>query len=184
MPRLAWNWKNTIFDLNKISIKNYQRLWEFYNGNFKSFIFSDWLKYNANFILDVIDKKPYIEFSYFLKWKYIKYKVLLDKVKCNFWWYRYYFICPKLDIKTTSLYFWTDWCLSSRKALNLCYRTQLYWKRQRVFNKLFNSNEAEKIEETIKYKYRNWKPTRKYLKAMKLRNIRPSREEFKYFVEK
>lgn len=72
----------------------------------------------------------------------------------------------------------------SRKALNLCYQTQLYWKRQRAFNKLFNWNDAEKIEETIKYPFRNWKPTRKYLKALKLRNTFLLKDERNYFVEK
>lgn len=179
MPRPYGSWKKTTFDLYKISIKNYQKLWVFKDWYFWDFKYDTWASYSAFFSFeDEQQDESYIKLRYYFKWKYREHKIIIEKVKCNFWGFRYYFICPKLNIKVTSLYLWRDWYYLSRKAQNLCYETQLYWKRQRAFNKLFSWDDAEKIEETIKYPFRNWKPTRKYLKAMKIRWIRPTKMEF------
>lgn len=182
MPRHPGTWKNTTFDLNCISIKTFQKLWDFYDWNYALFTYKSWSSFNAYFKLSEY-QKPYIKLSYDFRDKSYDYKIYLEKVKCNFWWYRYYFICPKLNIKVTGLYLWSNWYYLSRNAQNLCYETQLYWKRQRAFNKLFNWDDACKIEETIKYPFRNWKPTRKYLKVLKLRGNRLSRKEYSYFID-
>ena len=106
----------------------------------------------------------------------------LAKKECNYWWYRYLFICPNCFRKYLLLYMHSDLHFYCRKCLNLCYANQLESKSMRwLANIAPMTDKSEKLYKTIKYHYRNDKMTRKYLQCLKL-NEKVSRKlkDFSY----
>ena len=102
------------------------------------------------------------------KTQYIK----LISIPCNCWWIRWYFICPKTNKKVTILYFNQYWFFQSRESLKLLYPKQIEPKKHREWRKILwpNQDEIYELENRIKFPYRNWKPTRKQKKLLKLIN--------------
>ena len=98
------------------------------------------------------------------------YIIHLSVTKCNYWWYRWWFICPWSWEKCANLYLYKDWKFYSRKYLNLLYPEQLLSKNQRLFdNWLWKyHNIAEEVQKSIKYTTRNWLKTRKQRKLEKI----------------
>ena len=68
---------------------------------------------------------------------------------------------------------------ASRKTLDLCYESQKKDVLYRFLEKSFwpRDEDIEKLEKSIKYPYRNWKPTRKQRRLEKLLSQMPSLEE-------
>lgn len=98
------------------------------------------------------------------------YNIKLVSTKCNYWWIRWWFECPCKWNRCWVLYMQDNWIFASRKSLDLCYSSQKETKRSKYLYSLFWSNtiKAKMLLNTIKYKHRNWKPTRKYERAIKL----------------
>lgn len=96
------------------------------------------------------------------------YKINLASTVCNYWGVRWWFLCPISWIRCSILYLQNNWIFGSRKALWLCYEKQNMDKKWRNLAKLFpDEYKAQEIYKTIKYKYRNWKETRKYKRYLK-----------------
>jgi len=101
--------------------------------------------------------------------KNFDYIIRLTHTCCNYWWMRYWFICPCGWNRCWKLYLQGNWYFASRKTLWLKYEEQNESKKWRGFNRVFpHYYKAEQLYKTIKYPYRNWKPTRKYKRYMDL----------------
>lgn len=101
--------------------------------------------------------------------KQLDYKINLTATKCNYWWVRWWFLCPCKWNRCSILYLQNNWIFASRKTLDLCYSDQKQSKKYRELNNIFISDNIERLMEKIKYPYRNWKPTRKMKRVLKLR---------------
>ena len=90
----------------------------------------------------------------------------LITTKCNYWWKRWWFICPWTWKKCSNLYFHSSWRFYSRKYLNLSYPEQKLSKKQRNFEVVMwkYNDKADEIKWQIKYKTRLWLKTRKQTK--------------------
>ena len=96
------------------------------------------------------------------------YKIQLTSTPCNYWGCRYWFICPCGWNRSNKLYLQGNWIFASRKTLWLKYEDQNQSKKRREMNMVFwKEYEARELYKTIKYKWRNGKPTRKYKSYMK-----------------
>ena len=101
--------------------------------------------------------------------KDFKYDIRLESTKCNYWGVRWWFICPCKQNRCWKLYLQSNWYFASRKTLWLRYYDQNRSKKWREFDSIFPKDiQALKIYETIKYPYRNGKPTRKYKSFLRL----------------
>lgn len=108
-------------------------------------------------------------------------KVNLAKTSCNYWWYRYWFICPDCQKRYVSLYLWYDSHFHCRKCLNLCYEDQKSSNFSRLLNRIHPKYGAKELYQTIKYKYRNNKMTRKYARYCRMMRIWRSTSDLKAF---
>ena len=100
--------------------------------------------------------------------KRFDYKIQLTSTPCNYWGYRYWFVCPCGWNRSNKLYLQGNWIFASRKTLWLKYEDQNQSKKRREMNMVFwKEYEARELYKTIKYKWRNGKPTRKYKSYMK-----------------
>jgi len=94
--------------------------------------------------------------------------ITLVHTPCTYGGYRYWFVCPTCNQKKGILYL-KNFRFACRNCLNLCYEWQKESKNYRLFYKLFPREvKAEEIYKTIKYPYRNGKPTRKYKSYLRL----------------
>lgn len=96
------------------------------------------------------------------------YKIQLSRTKCNYWWYRYWFICPCSGRRCSILYLQPNGIFCDRVALDLVYDSQYVNKNYRWLDKIMWSWKADELYASIKYKYRNGKPTRKYRRYLKM----------------
>lgn len=97
------------------------------------------------------------------------YKIPLVTTPCNYWWVRWWFLCPCKWNRCSILYFQSNGIFASRKTLDLCYEDQQRSREWRLFNKIFpREHKAEELYKTIKYPYRNGKETRKYRQYKKI----------------
>lgn len=101
--------------------------------------------------------------------KEFNYKIKLVSTPCNYWWIRRRFLCPCKWNRCSILYLQDNWIFASRKTLNLIYPKQRESKSKRLLDILFINFDIAEILETIKYPFRNWKPTKKMKKVLKLR---------------
>lgn len=181
-------WKNTVEDFRKtLSIKNFKNSW-FLDWNYKKWKTTWYLNWEEiwNIWLEIVkdDFSWYLrvffsQTDYYWKKEYFDYKIDLVTTKCNYWWVRRYFLCPCKKNKCEILYLQNNWIFASRKTLDLCYERQ---KESKKFRKLWfllcdNFTKILEIKETIKYPFRNWKPTRKMKRILKLHNKMPKEED-------
>lgn len=97
------------------------------------------------------------------------YQIPLVSTLCNYWGERWWFICPCWGNRCWKLYLQNNWYFASRKTLWLKYEDQNQSRKWRECNQIFPKDyKAQKIYNTIKYTYRNGKPTRKYNSYLKL----------------
>ena len=118
--------------------------------------------------------------------KDVNYQIMLMSTECNFWGKRWWFVCPLGNNRCTILYLQNNWLFGSRKTLNLCYEAQKESHAYRYMSYIFGRDQAkwQKIYESIKYPYRNGKPTKKLLRAVKLLNKWPSIDEIMHAEER
>lgn len=99
------------------------------------------------------------------------YSINLESTPCQFWGRRWWFICPCRWNRCSKLYLQRNGIFASRKTLNLSYEsrnTSRYW---RSLDAIFGKGSGEdqyKLWESIKYPYRNGRPTRKMRKYLKM----------------
>jgi hypothetical protein len=176
MGRRRWWWRETTKGRPNISIKDLKD-WGYFNEDWKKDLKKYWAikitydwceRFLINFcvydlsIFTIIDIDE--ESQLWLKIDFFKHA-------CNYWWYRYWFICPNCKKKYAYLYLSSSLHFYCRKCLNLCHPEQNVRKGLRNWrNFLRNRDEADKVYKTIKYKYRNNKMTRKYARYCRLEN--------------
>lgn len=115
------------------------------------------------------------------------YVIHLTTTRCNYGWYRRWFICPWNWKKCSNLYLTKDWKFYSRKYLNLAYYEQSLSKEQRVFNEMNWKYQikADELKHNIKNKSRKWVKTRKQRKLEDYESkIRTKHEKAFYFAKK
>lgn len=109
------------------------------------------------------------------------YKIPLIATKCNYGWIRWWFLdpCSEKIIKCLVLYLQSNGYFASRKTLNLAYESQnepKFWRRLSYLMGM-NATKAIALKRTIKYPYRNGKPTKKMERFLKLSLNNPSESE-------
>lgn len=190
MWRYYWSWKNTVEDFKKtISIKNLKESW-FLIWDYKQWKIT-WY-YAENEIWNIWIEIEKNDFSWYLRVYFIQtdetwnkkefdYRIELVTTKCNYWWVRWWFLCPCKWNRCSILYLQNNWIFASRKTLDLCYEKQKESKKWRYFWYLLwdNFTKILEIRKTMKYPFRNWKPTRKMRRVLKLHNKIPNENEIK-----
>lgn len=183
-----WDWKREITDFKSIPIsffkkygylKNWSKSWSL---NWSRRWESTW---SIGFQAFISDEESFLR-VYFTQtdkeWvkKDFDYKIPLVKTLCNYGWFRWWFLCPCKWDRCWVLYLQSNWYFASRKTLNLCYWEQKESKKWRAYWKVLtdNSEKVLEIEKTIKYPYRNWKPTRKMKRVIKLQQNNLTEVEF------
>lgn len=175
-----WEWKKSVEDYSKtIDIKflkkywyldkwvDYKKLWLYWKINWED-NWNIWVEVNkteTNWSLRV----TFTQTSYDWEKKKLDYKIDLVSTPCNYWWIRWWFLCPCKWNRCSILYLQNNWIFAIRKTLDLCYEDQKKSKKWREFDRIFPKDyEAERLYKTIKYKFRNWKETRKYKRFLRL----------------
>ena len=190
MWRYYWSWKNRVEDFKKtISIKNLKESW-FLIWDYKQWKIT-WY-YAENEIWNIWIEIEKNDFSWYLRVYFIQtdetwnkkefdYRIELVTTKCNYWWVRWWFLCPCKWNRCSILYLQNNWIFASRKTLDLCYEKQKESKKWRYFWYLLwdNFTKILEIRKTTKYPFRNWKPTRKMRRVLKLHNKIPNENEIK-----
>lgn len=99
--------------------------------------------------------------------KEFDYRIALIATPCNYWGLRWWFIdpCDPMRRKCCVLYMQNNGYFASRKTLNLAYDSQS--QRKWVLGAEMKSLKAIVLYGKIKYKYRNWEPTRKMKRVLK-----------------
>lgn len=182
MWRYGWNWKTSTEDYTRtLSIKFLKKYWylDKWIGNKTWWLYwkLNW-EDNWNIWIEITKwESSWIIRVYFTQtdreWikKELDYEIELVSTSCNYWWVRWWFLCPCKWNRCSILYKQNNWIFASRKTLDLCYDDQKRSHQRRIFNIAFpNESKAMWIYETIKYKYRNWKATRKYKRYLKIIN--------------
>lgn len=109
------------------------------------------------------------------------YKIPLIATTCHYGWLRWWFLdpCSEKNLKCLMLYWQSNGYFASRKTLNLAYESQNESKFGRRLSYLMwmNATKAIVLQRTIKYPYRNGKPTKKMRRFLKLAYNNPSEEE-------
>jgi hypothetical protein len=113
------------------------------------------------------------------------YKVPLLATSCHYGGLRWWFLdpCSETRLKCLVLYWQSNGYFASRNTLNLAYSTQNESKLWRLYGYILWDNhiKASKIAETIKYPYRNGRPTKKMRRYLRLKKNSPSIEEMENF---
>jgi hypothetical protein len=111
------------------------------------------------------------------------YTIPLTCTDCNFWGLRWWFIdpCSDHDTRCSILYLQSNGYFAGRKTLNLAYESQNEGKRGRQLSYLMcmNATKSVALARTIKYPYRNGKPTRKMRRALDLSRRNPTMQSIK-----
>lgn len=177
-----WQRKSTTEEYKHIDIKDFKNRWVLKEWELSLWSFSfrrgEQITGSMSYWIDM--REP---LRRYMKLKFTKtdrdwvsknfdYDIRITSTDCYFWWKRYWFVCPQCWKKYWRLYLASNWYFYCRKCLNLGYSSQLEWGFARMWKMLWptraEEDEAYEIYKTIKYKYRNWKETRKYKKYKKL----------------
>ena len=181
MGRYCWCGKDTIDDYIRIDIKYFKDLWCLKGNRFRyrTGTFAPTCNWKEawtmrfDIYMDVKNASMVLSYTYrdsrsgeeCTKRLGIK----ISKSKCNYWWFRYWFVCPNCWKRYVSLYLWNNREFYCRKCHNLCYPDQKFSDAIKRFNMVCpRGNKANKVYRTIKYEYRNGKITRKYKRYLKL----------------
>lgn len=183
MWRRSWSWKYTVESTKRISVKSLKTWWALKDSLYIWWKMS-WTcrgeeSWNIRYYVNTLDENEMYLNPVFIQTdketgekKDFNYKVKLVKTSCNYGGFRYWFVCPNCKKRYWVLSIHRDWYFYCRKCLKLCYSKQLESKRYRLWSKILSSrdeeDEAYKIYCSMKYKHRNWKPTRKYKRYLKL----------------
>jgi hypothetical protein len=100
--------------------------------------------------------------------KSLDYCITLVATPCHFGGVRWWFICPCGGNRCSRLYLQNNGIFGSRKALKLSYESQRHGKKWRMYDRIFLGDRLEEYRKTIRYPYRNGKPTRKMRHYLRL----------------
>ena len=185
-----WEWKNSVEDYSKtIDIKflkkywyldkwvDYKKWWLYWKRNWED-NWNIWVELNkseTNWYVRV----TFTQTSYDWEKNELDYKIPLVSTPCNYWWVRWWFLCPCKENRCSILYLQNNWIFASRKTLDLCYDEQKKSKRRRYMSYIMWDafTKIELIRRTMKYPVRNWKWTRKARRILKLQEKMPTMEE-------
>jgi hypothetical protein len=185
-----WEWKSSVEDYSKtIDIKFLKKHWYLDKWvDFKSWNLYWTRNWEANWNIWIEVSK--CEYNWFVRvsftqtnnyWeeKKLDYQIPLVTTECNYWWVRYWFLCPCKWNRCSILYLQNNWIFASRKTLDLCYDEQKKSKRRRYLWFIMWDVwiKIELIRRTMKYPVRNWKYTKKALRILKLHKRMPTEEE-------
>ncbi len=111
--------------------------------------------------------------------KSFDYNITLISTPCNYGWKRWWLVCPLRWNKCTILYLQNNGLFGSRKTLNLCYEEQKESHRYRKLSYILGKYKTKwlAVWNTIKYPYRNGKPTKKLLRYLRLSEKWPTMDE-------
>jgi hypothetical protein len=192
-----WSWKDSVEDYTKtIDIKFLKKYWYLDKWiDYKSWSLYWKRNWNDNWNIWVEVNKS--EFNWFVRvyftqtsmdWteKRLDYQIPLVSTPCNYWWVRWWFLCPCKWNRCSILYLQSNWIFASRKTLNLCYDEQKKSKRRRYLSYIMcdNLTKIYAIQQTMKYPVRNWKYTKKAQRILRLRKKVPTEEEVKRMNER
>ncbi len=99
------------------------------------------------------------------------YIIQLESTPCHLWGRRWWFICPCRWNRCANLYMQNNGIFASRKTLNLSYASRNVSRRWRYLDSVFGKGSGEEqyqLHKSIKYPYRNGRPTRKMRKYLKM----------------
>lgn len=98
------------------------------------------------------------------------YIIQLESTPCHLWGRRWWFVCPCWWGRCAKLYMQNNGIFASRKILWLSYETRNTSRRWRYLDYVFWASDSDmsKLYQSIKYPYRNWKPTRKMKRYLKM----------------
>ncbi len=99
------------------------------------------------------------------------YTIQLESTPCHLWGRRWWFLCPCRWNRCSKLYLQSNGIFASRKTLNLSYESRNTSKFYRTLDAIFGKGSGEEqyqLWESIKYPYRNGRPTRKMRKYLKM----------------
>ncbi len=99
------------------------------------------------------------------------YCINLESTPCHFGGRRWWFTCPCRHNRCTKLYLQRNGIFASRKTLNLSYESRNVSRRWRYLDSVFGKGSGEEqyqLHKSIKYPYRNGRPTRKMRKYLKM----------------
>ena len=99
------------------------------------------------------------------------YIIQLESTPCHLWGRRWWFICPCRWNRCAKLYMQNNGIFASRKTLNLSYESRNTSKFYRSLDLIFGKGSGEEqyqLHKSIKYPYRNGRPTRKMRKYLKM----------------
>lgn len=107
------------------------------------------------------------------------YIIQLESMPCHLWGRRWWFVCPCGWGRCAKLYMQNNGIFASRKILWLSYETRNTSRRWRYLDTVFWASDSDisKLYQSIKYPYRNWKPTRKMKRYLKMTDSPYSLEE-------
>ena len=185
-----WEWKNSIDDYPKTIdikfLKKYLYLYKWIDYKKWGLYWKLWWKDNWNIWIEVNKGEItwylriyFTQTNHYWEKKELDYNIQLVSTPCNYWWVRRWFLCPCWWNRCSILYLQNNWIFASRKTLNLCYSEQKESKKYRYVTYLIWKpfNDIYLLKDTIKYPYRNWKPTRKMRRVLKLHSQMPSLDE-------
>lgn len=179
MWRYAWYGKDTIDDYKSVDIRQFRSRWCFRSSGYMFWSLTrsrNWNQVGSMWYSKYLsDEQSYMVFDFTVtdrdSWEKTPYKhqINLAKTPCNYWWYRYWFVCPKCQKKYVSLYIGSNSGFYCRECLNLCYADQKIGSLWRLFNRIYpREYDADQLYKTIKYKFRNGNMTRKYKRYCKM----------------
>ena len=99
------------------------------------------------------------------------YIIQMTTTECHIWGgRRWWFICPCRGDRCAKLYLQDNGYFASRKTLWLSYESKNKSRYWRYLDSVFGPNEEDlsTLYASIKYQYRNWKPTRKMKRYLKM----------------
>lgn len=172
MWRYYYNKRNTTDDYSKtLSTKFLKKHWYLdlkQSGKWGTIEWSRrWEVYSSMWLYVNIDDTTWEARVYFSQTdrntgekKEFDYKIPLVSTPCNYWWQRWWFLCPLRWNRCSILYLQNNGLFGSRKTLNLAYPSQNE-SYSPIFRSQINGLKAMVLLEKIKYRERNGKLTKK-----------------------
>lgn len=178
MWRYYWDKKNTVDDYKQISTQFFCKYGYFKTGKSYSawgLSWSRWENETGSISFTVLKNDDtgvghvrvyFTQTNSEGEKKDFDYKIPLESTMCNYGGRRWWFLCPCRWNRCSILYLQSNGIFASRKTLDLTYDSRnetknCFWKSE------ISAIKAMKLQEKIKYKYRNGKPTRKMRQFIK-----------------
>lgn len=171
-PRYYYSKKSLVDDFETISVFDFKRQNLLKTGNYK--VIQNNIFLEVNVVIGDIGGAVKILLTKILpqgeKVEEVNFTIHLIPTSCHLGGVRWWFICPITWIKCAKLYRKDVWVYVCRKAINLSYPSRNLSKYHRYLQKLFGPNHKKSYElyKSIKFPYRNGKPTTKMRRYLKM----------------